>query len=180
MRLSQAALEALAIVAFKQPITRVEIDSIRGVNSAGVMQKLMELGLIRITGRSDGVGRPMLFGTTREFLVHFGLNSLAELPKPRELEELEWIQTNPGLEAAFENKGELKEIRERLAEIVRRKQKSRSSMDAEELEYTESIQLLFKKLFKDGKIKRELMFIPADYYADGVVVNVSVERACVL
>ena len=88
VRLSQAALEALAIIAFKQPITRAEIDSIRGVNSAGVVQKLMELDLIRITGRPEGIGRPMLFGTTKEFLVHFGLNSLSELPKPRELEEL--------------------------------------------------------------------------------------------
>jgi segregation and condensation protein B len=88
MRLSQAALEALAIVAFKQPITRVEVDSIRGVNSAGVLQTLMELDMARIVGRSDGVGRPMLFGTTKEFLIHFGLKSLAELPKPKELEEL--------------------------------------------------------------------------------------------
>ncbi len=88
IRLSQAALEALAIVAFKQPVTRVEVDTIRGVNSGGVMQTLMELSMIRIVGRSEGIGKPMLFGTTREFLVHFGLKTLADLPKPRELEEL--------------------------------------------------------------------------------------------
>ncbi len=88
VRLSQAALEALAIVAFRQPVTRVDVDRVRGVNSAGVMQKLMELEMIRIVGRSDGVGKPMLFGTTREFLIHFGLNSLTDLPKPKELEEL--------------------------------------------------------------------------------------------
>jgi len=88
IRLSQAALEALAIIAFKQPVTRVEIDNIRGVSSTGVLQKLMELDLIRLVGRSEGVGRPMLFGTTKEFLIHFGLNSLADLPRPRELEEL--------------------------------------------------------------------------------------------
>tara|TARA_Y100001978_G_C23642593_1_gene409052 strand:- start:312 stop:1106 length:795 start_codon:yes stop_codon:yes gene_type:complete len=88
IRLSQAALESLAIVAFKQPVTRIEVDTIRGVNSAGVIQTLMELSMIRIVGRSEGIGKPMLFGTTREFLVHFGLKTLADLPKPRELEEL--------------------------------------------------------------------------------------------
>ena len=87
-RLSQAALETLSIVAFKQPITRVEVDSIRGVNSSGVLRNLMEFGLIRISGRSDEIGKPMLFGTTRDFLILFGLKSLADLPKPKELEEL--------------------------------------------------------------------------------------------
>jgi len=88
VRLTQAALETLAIVAFKQPLTRVEVDSIRGVNSTGVLQTLMEHNMVRIVGRSDGIGKPMLFGTTREFLIHFGLRSLADLPKPKELEEL--------------------------------------------------------------------------------------------
>ena len=88
VRLSQAALETLSIVAFKQPITRVEIDGIRGVNSSGVVRHLLDHDLVRISGRSEGIGKPMLFGTTREFLLHFGLKSLADLPKPRELEEL--------------------------------------------------------------------------------------------
>ena len=88
VRLSQAALEALAIVAFKQPVSRVEVDSIRGVDSSGVMRTLFEANMVRMVGRSEGVGRPMLFGTTREFMVHFGLKSLADLPKPKELEEL--------------------------------------------------------------------------------------------
>lgn len=88
VRLSQAALETLAVIAFKQPVTRVEIDSIRGVDSAGVVRHLLELNLTRIVGRSEGLGRPMLFGTTKEFMTHFGLKSLADLPKPRELEEL--------------------------------------------------------------------------------------------
>ena len=88
VRLSQAGLEALAIVAFKQPVTRIEIDSIRGVNSGGVLHTLLEVNMVRIVGRSEGIGKPMLFGTTREFLVHFGLKSLSELPKPKELEEL--------------------------------------------------------------------------------------------
>ena len=69
-------------------MTRIEVDTVRGVNSGGVMQTLMELSMIRIVGRSEGIGKPMLFGTTREFLVHFGLKTLADLPKPRELEEL--------------------------------------------------------------------------------------------
>lgn len=88
VRLSQAGLEALAIVAFKQPVTRIEIDSIRGVNSGGVLHTLLEVNMVRIVGRSEGIGKPMLFGTTREFLVHFDLKSLSELPKPKELEEL--------------------------------------------------------------------------------------------
>ncbi len=88
IRLSQAALEVLSVVAFKQPATRIEVDAVRGVASAGVLQTLMELNMVRIVGRSDGVGKPILFGTTKEFLVHFGLKTLADLPKPKELEEL--------------------------------------------------------------------------------------------
>ena len=88
VRLSQAALETLAIVAFKQPLTRIEVDNMRGVGSGGVLHTLMEHNLVRIVGRSDGIGKPMLFGTTREFLSVFGLKSLADLPKPKELEEL--------------------------------------------------------------------------------------------
>ena len=87
-RLSQAGLEALAIVAFKQPVTRIEIDQIRGVNSGGVLHTLMEVDMVRIVGRSEGIGKPMLFGTTRDFLVHFGLKGLSDLPKPKELDEL--------------------------------------------------------------------------------------------
>ena len=88
VRLTQAGLETLAIVAFKQPVTRVEVDSIRGVDSAGVLRRLLEINMVRIVGRSEGLGRPMLFGTTKEFMVHFGLKGLADLPKPKELEEL--------------------------------------------------------------------------------------------
>ena len=88
VRLSQAALETLAIVAFKQPLTRIEVDNIRGVGCGGVLHTLMEHNLVRIVGRSDGIGKPMLFGTTRDFLSVFGLKSLADLPKPKELEEL--------------------------------------------------------------------------------------------
>lgn len=79
-RLSRAGLETLAIVAYRQPVTRPTIDGIRGVNSDGVMKSLLGKGLIQEVGRSEGPGRPILYGTTSEFLQHFGLSSLIELP----------------------------------------------------------------------------------------------------
>ncbi len=78
--LSRAALETLAIIAYQQPVTRPQIDSIRGVNSDGMMKSLLSKGLILESGRSDGPGRPFLYSTTPEFLQHFGLNSILELP----------------------------------------------------------------------------------------------------
>ncbi len=80
-RLSRPALEALAIVAYKQPVSRPEIDAVRGVNSDAVLENLLERRLVRITGRKEAPGRPYLFETTREFLVAFGLRDLADLPK---------------------------------------------------------------------------------------------------
>jgi segregation and condensation protein B len=80
-RLSQASLEALAIIAYKQPTTRPEVDSIRGVNSDGVIKGLLSKGLIEELGRSEAVGRPILYGVTADFLQHFGLASLDDLPK---------------------------------------------------------------------------------------------------
>ncbi len=88
-RLSQAALEALAIVAYKQPTTRPEIDSIRGVNSDGVVRTLLSRGLVQEMGRSDAIGRPILYGVTPEFLQHFGLESLEQLPELNLAELLE-------------------------------------------------------------------------------------------
>jgi len=78
--LSQASLEALAIIAYKQPITRPEIDEIRGVNSDGVVRNLLSKGLIEEVGRREGVGRPVLYGTTSDFLSYFGLSSLDDMP----------------------------------------------------------------------------------------------------
>lgn len=78
--LSQAALELLAIIAYKQPITRVELDEIRGVSSAHLIRKLLAKGLIKETGKSTMPGRPNLYGTTSDFLDYFGINSLKELP----------------------------------------------------------------------------------------------------
>ena len=79
-RLTQASLEVLAIVAYKQPTTRPEIDSIRGVNSDGVVKSLLSKGLIEELGRSEAIGRPILYGVTNEFFQHFGLESLDQLP----------------------------------------------------------------------------------------------------
>ena len=87
-RLSQAALEVLAIIAYRQPVTRSEIDSIRGIKSERVIDGLMDKELVEITGRSEGVGRPLLYGTTREFLKKFGFASLKDLPEVPEYEEL--------------------------------------------------------------------------------------------
>jgi segregation and condensation protein B len=79
-RLSRAALEALAIIAYQQPVTRPEIDAIRGVNSDGVLKSLLSKGLIQEMGRAERPGRPILYSSTSEFLQNFGLNSLTELP----------------------------------------------------------------------------------------------------
>lgn len=87
-RLSRSLLETLAILAYKQPVTRPEIDFIRGVNSSYAVRKLMEIGLVDVVGRSDALGRPLLYGTTQHFLEEFGLESLEDLPDLREVEEL--------------------------------------------------------------------------------------------
>src|SRR5688572_7968614 len=78
--LSRAALETLAIIAYQQPVTRPQVDSIRGVNSDAMMKSLLSKGLILESGRTEGPGRPILYSTTPEFLQHFGLNSILELP----------------------------------------------------------------------------------------------------
>lgn len=84
-RLSAAALEALAIIAYRQPIVRADIEAIRGVQCGEVIAHLMEKGLVRIAGRDDSLGRPVLYGTTRKFLQMFGLNSLKDLPEVEQL-----------------------------------------------------------------------------------------------
>jgi segregation and condensation protein B len=87
-RLSRAALETLAIVAYRQPITRPGIDAVRGVSSDGVIKSLLTKGLIQEVGRAEGPGRPILYGVTADFLQHFGLSRLEDLP-PYELLEVE-------------------------------------------------------------------------------------------
>jgi segregation and condensation protein B len=87
-RLSRAALETLALVAYQQPVTRPQIEAVRGVSSDGVMKSLLGKGLVQEVGRTEGPGRPILYGTAPDFLQHFGLNSLMELP-PLNLPEVE-------------------------------------------------------------------------------------------
>jgi segregation and condensation protein B len=115
-RLSRAGLETLAIVAYKQPITKVEIDSIRGVDSGGSLHTLLERNLVVIKGRGKGVGRPLLYATSPDFLSYVGINHLNDLPELKELgpvlEERERIQEEMDLEAA---EGEAAEAEPALA-----------------------------------------------------------------
>ncbi|MCB1182937.1 SMC-Scp complex subunit ScpB [bacterium] len=105
-RLSKAGLEVLAIIAYKQPLTRIEIDDIRGVNSAGAISTLTERNLITVVGRSQAVGNPLLYGTTREFLNHLGLKGLGQLPDL------------PDLEHVMDDRDELKEFASRVGRDV--------------------------------------------------------------
>lgn len=107
-RLSQAALETLAIIAYKQPTTRSEIDAIRGVNSGEVVNALLEKNLVTISGRAETIGKPLLYSTTDEFLRVFGINKLSDLPKLREIEELMEQSPQGAILAAMEqmNKAE--------------------------------------------------------------------------
>jgi segregation and condensation protein B len=93
--LSRAALETMAIIAYQQPVTRPQIDTIRGVNSDGVIRGLLSKGLIDDVGRAEGPGRPILYGTTSDFLKYFGLSSLGDLP-PLNLENIQRENEHPG------------------------------------------------------------------------------------
>ncbi len=104
VRLSKAALETLAIIAYKQPITKPEIEAIRGVMIDGVLKTLVERDLIRILGRKAEVGRPILYGTSRDFLEYFGFKDLSELPTLKEIEAL--APDTAGIEARDEAVGE--------------------------------------------------------------------------
>jgi segregation and condensation protein B len=92
-KLTVQALETLAVIAYKQPVTALEIGEIRGVNTSGVLNTLLERHLIKIVGRKAVVGRPFLYGTTREFLIRFGLNDLADLPKVEDMAEALGLDT---------------------------------------------------------------------------------------
>jgi segregation and condensation protein B len=104
--LSSAALDSLAIIAYKQPIGRYEVEAIRGVDSSGVLKTLLNRNLIKIKGRDSGPGRPLLYQTTDKFLEHFGLNRLSDMPKLKEITEL--MEADPTLGeqiVVFEEKG---------------------------------------------------------------------------
>lgn len=88
-RLSQAALETLAIIAYKQPVSKSELEEIRGVNCDYALQKLLDKELVMIRGRSEGPGRPLLYGTSEKFMDYMGINSLQDLPKLKEFKEVE-------------------------------------------------------------------------------------------
>jgi segregation and condensation protein B len=95
LTLSTAALDSLAIIAYKQPMGRYEIEAIRGVDSSGVLKTLLNRNLIKIKGRDSGPGRPLLYQTTDKFLEHFGLNRLSDMPKLKEITEL--MEADPTL-----------------------------------------------------------------------------------
>ena len=97
-RLSTSAMETLSIIAYKQPISKTEIENIRGVNCDYAVQKLLDKQLIEITGKAESIGRPMLYGTTPKFMEYFGISELNELPIPKEVNnEVNTIGENPDL-----------------------------------------------------------------------------------
>ena len=100
LSLSKASLEALSIIAYKQPVSKADLESIRGVECASVINTLVERGLITVKGRANTPGRPLLFATTQQFLLFFGLDKLSDLPKLKEISELINSNSNPYL---FEN-----------------------------------------------------------------------------
>jgi segregation and condensation protein B len=114
-KLTQATIETLSVIAYKQPVTKPEIEAIRGVNADYAIQKLLERGLVTIVGRAAGAGRPLLYGTTADFLKHFGLNDLSELPKPREIDE---ILADTGLELERELLKRMGKTEEEIAESL--------------------------------------------------------------
>jgi len=127
-KLSQSSLETLAIVSYKQPISKPEVEAIRGVNCDYVLKTLLEKELLTIVGRAETVGRPLLYGTTREFLEHFGLNEITDLPRPREIEEIlgesQFETERRMLEAqagADQTKKEEEDFKSRLPHIPRKK-----------------------------------------------------------
>jgi segregation and condensation protein B len=127
-KLSQSGVETLAIIAYKQPIIKSEVEKIRGVNCDYVIRTLLEKELVTVTGRAESVGRPLLYGTTKEFLKHFGLNDITDLPRPREIEEIlgesqfeterRMLEAQMGAEA---QKKEQEEFKSRLPHIPKKK-----------------------------------------------------------
>jgi segregation and condensation protein B len=104
-RLSQASLETLSVIAYRQPVTRADIEFIRGVGVDGALKTLLEKGLVRVAGRKEVPGRPMLYGTTPGFLEHFGLNSLKDLPALKEYTEKDLSENllSPEVRAELQN-----------------------------------------------------------------------------
>lgn len=101
-RLSTSAMETLSIIAYKQPISKTELENIRGVNCDYAVQKLLDKGLIEITGKAESIGRPMLYGTTIKFMEYFGINDLGELPTPKEFVDANTIGMDQDMESETE------------------------------------------------------------------------------
>ena len=138
-RLSKPALESLAIIAYKQPVTRADIEIIRGVNSDGVVNHLLNKDLIKAVGRKEVPGRPFLYGTTKQFLEHFGLKSLSDLPKLEEFptllakeEESEEVEIKD-----VRNKEDIKKVEEEVTQDKTLEQMQRAEEKLEELIHTE-------------------------------------------
>jgi segregation and condensation protein B len=137
LRLSRAGLETLAIVAYKQPVTRAEIEAIRGVGCGSVVANLLERNLVQIVGKARVLGAPFLYGTTPEFLEYLGLNSIKDLPSIEDLEAL--LAAEAGAEAAVEGEAAgtvpdagADETAETLAELAHSLEAARASDDGEE------------------------------------------------
>lgn len=136
-KLSMAALETLAIVAYRQPVTAPEIQELRGVNSAGVLKTLLERRMVRIAGRKEVVGKPFLYATTREFLLHFGLRSLKELPPLEQFEEIfadEAVEGEGGEDAEETADREALELAEQAAEEAAKAAAEQEEFEREEEE----------------------------------------------
>lgn len=118
-RLTQAALETVAIIAYRQPITKAEIDAIRGVNSGEVVNSLVEKQLVAMVGRAETLGKPLLYGTTEEFLRVFGLNDISDLPKLREIDDLiKTTTTMIDLDDSISIKTDHRTLRKQLALLL--------------------------------------------------------------
>lgn len=151
-KLSQSSIESLAIIAYKQPISKPEIEAIRGVNCDYVLKTLLEKELATIVGRAPTPGRPLLYGTTKEFLKHFGLNEVTDLPRPREIEEIlgesqfeaerRMLEAQQGM--AEDKKNDEEDFKSRLPHIPKRK----PGID-------ESVQILPKRKQREIKIRSD-------------------------
>jgi segregation and condensation protein B len=117
-RLSRPALETLAIIAYKQPVTRPEIEAIRGVNIGGLVRNLMERRLVKIVGKKDVAGRPMLYGTSVEFLQYFGLKDLSALPTLKEFQELDAGENTMVEDLPERESGESEPLRDEAIEAL--------------------------------------------------------------
>ncbi len=135
-RLSKAALEALAIIAYKQPVTRAEVEAIRGVEVSNLIQSLLEKKMIRILGRAETPGRPLLYATTHEFLIHFGLKDLSDLPKVSEIQELAGDRPSPGFLKEME--GELRRRESKLGLSALEPQDEITTVESTPIETPES------------------------------------------